>query len=898
LPIYALKPFNAFSQATSGIVTGYRNLFDSEPASLPVLDDKKNHLLSYLSMNRNRVVLVDFLHLFVFAGFAVAQPLYDLLGQNPEFFVSHKAGPALIIGIVFVLSVGVALGLVLCEFAASIFGERIRRSVHWVFVFGLATLVMLPPVKRWISGNDLVIVGVAVLASLSFVVFYVRWQGIRLFATVLSPVVLAFPLWFLLLTPVSRLVLPEVIDAQGDIEIENPVPVVLVVFDEFNITALLDAAGRIDPVRFPNFAALAAESWWFQNAVAASVSTERAVPAILTGRQPQPDGPLTPTATDHPQNLFTMLGKHYGLNVFESVTTLCPDTLCRVKGDAVPSRRYAAVFADVAMIYLHLITPPQIEQELPSLDAQWTGFGGALMGGEASTEYGVGSRPEPPVRGSNNRDSHLAYFLSQIKEHVNPGLHFFHVLLPHVTYEYLASGHQYSSERKPFPEGFIEVREWIGEDPLILTAYHRYLQQIGYLDRFLGQLRETLEASRLYDNALIILTADHGVAFQQGLSRRKVQNGNERDILKVPMIVKLPGQREGRISERLVSGLDVLPTIADVLGVKAQWVMDGRAMLSEEDPPRTEIEIPGEGRFTVKALEGFSRLTWQFEHFGMHTSLDRLVPKGPYPALIGQALTDLPVGQSSALRFHSEDVKYLEHVNPKSGFLPALFRAHILGTDDSNLPIAIGLNGRIWGTTTTSEWDGKRNYFSALFPPAAFKEGKNTVGVYQIDESDGKLMPIGWSDEGQMIRLSYDSSGSIKLMLSDGREIPVNRERGVIQGNLDTVGFVGNMLVLSGWAGDIAENRPASEVLIFAGEELLSRVEPESSRQDVADAHQRQGLLHSGFHALVPVEVVKSHASEIRVILVSQAEKTLELFLSNKQKDVVLAAREKGGSGP
>jgi hypothetical protein len=280
----------------------------------------------------------------------------------------------------------------------------------------------------------------------------------------------------------------------------------------------------------------------------------------------------------------------------------------------------------------------------------------------------------------------------------------------------------------------------------------------------------------------------------------------------------------------------------------------------------------------------------------MYTSLDRLVPKGPYPALIGQALANLRLGQSSTLQFHSEDVKYLEHVNPESGFLPALFRAHILETDDSNLPIAIALNGRIWVTTTTSEWDGKQNYFSVLLPPAAFKEGKNTVGVYQIDESDGKLLPIGWSDESQTIRLSYDSSGAMKLVLSDRREIPVNRERGVMQGNLDSVRLVGNILVFSGWAGDIAENRPASEVLIFAGEELVSRVEPESSRQDVADAHQRQGLLHSGFHAIVPVDVIKSHASDIRVILVSQGERTLGLFLSNEQKEVVRVALENGVS--
>lgn len=845
-------------------------------------------------MTGNRVVFIDFLHLFALVGFAVAQPVFDLLGQNPEFFVSHKAGPVLIIVMVFFLSIGVALGLVLLELVVGLFGERVRRWMHWGLVFCLATLTVLPPMRRLIHGSDFGIVGIALLIGFVFSILYVRCQAARLFVTVLSPVVLAFPLWFLSLTPVGRLVMPDAIGAQGDIKIENPVPVVVVILDEFNVTALLDAEGKIDPVRFPNFSTLAAESWWFPNAVSASGHTTRAVPAILTGLQPQPDVPLTPTVTDYPQNLFTLLGNHYRLNVFESVTTLCPDTLCRQEGAADTLRRYAALFADVAVIYLHIITPPQLGQELPSLNAQWTGFGEALMVGVPLLEGEVGSHSNGPVRKSSNRGSHLTSFLSQMKKSSSPVLHVLHVLLPHVTYEYLASGHHYFSERTPFPEGYIEDREWIGEDPLILTAYQRYLQQIGFLDRFLGQLRDTLETARLYDKALIILTADHGVAFQRGLSRRGVENGNASDILKVPMIVKLPGQREGRISKQLVSGIDVLPTIVDVLGVTAPWELDGRSMLSDEEPPRTEIEIPGVGHFQAKALEGFSRLKWQVDHFGMHTSLDRLVPKGPYPELIGQALTDLRIASSSVLRFHSEAVNYLEDVNLESGFLPALFRAHILETDERNLPLAIALNGRIWVTTRTSKWDERQNYFSVLLPPAAFKDGRNVVGVYQIEEAGEKLLQIERDDGGSKVSVHLDRSGRMKLVVSDTHEIFINVDRGVMQGNLDSVSLIGNMLLFSGWGADIAGKRPATEVLIFAGEELVSRVEPGSSRQGVADVYQQQGLLHSGFNALVPVEVLKSHAGQIRVILVSKGDRTLGLSLIDEQKNVIRAALDKG----
>jgi hypothetical protein len=101
------------------------------------------------------------------------------------------------------------------------------------------------------------------------------------------------------------------------------------------------------------------------------------------------------------------------------------------------------------------------------------------------------------------------------------------------------------------------------------------------------------------------------------------------------------------------------------------------------------------------------------------------------------------------------------------------------------------------------------------------------------------------------------------------------------------------MLVFAGWGADLEENRPAAEVLIFAGESLVSRVVPGSRRQDVANAHQRQALLYSGFKAIAPVDVLKSDAGEIRVILVSQGDRTLGLSFSEEQKHVIRAALQK-----
>ena len=63
---------------------------------------------------------------------------------------------------------------------------------------------------------------------------------------------------------------------------------VLLVLDEFPGDSLLDARGRIDPVRYPNFAALASDATWFRNAFSVYDSTTKAVPLILDGRRPVP----------------------------------------------------------------------------------------------------------------------------------------------------------------------------------------------------------------------------------------------------------------------------------------------------------------------------------------------------------------------------------------------------------------------------------------------------------------------------------------------------------------------------------------------------------------------------------------------------------------------------------
>ena len=90
-----------------------------------------------------------------------------------------------------------------------------------------------------------------------------KLKALRNFLAFLSVAALIFPLHFLLLTPVSKLLLPEDPRRLTGVEVTNRRNVVLVVFDEFSGAALMKENREINALRYPNFATLARDSYWF-----------------------------------------------------------------------------------------------------------------------------------------------------------------------------------------------------------------------------------------------------------------------------------------------------------------------------------------------------------------------------------------------------------------------------------------------------------------------------------------------------------------------------------------------------------------------------------------------------------------------------------------------------------
>ena len=286
------------------------------------------------------------------------------------------------------------------------------------------------------------------------------------------------------------------------------------------------------------------------------------MPAILDGRRAE-EGSL-PTFAQHPRNLFTLLGDSYRLNVSEEATYLCPPRLCPDAAQASLADRMRSLSEDLGVVYAHMVLPSALEDELPSVSEGWGDFNGGDAA-EAALE----------MLGDNGRPGRFEDWLRSIRPSSQPSLNFKHTLLPHVPWQYLPDGRAYSRGGGR-PAGLQD--EQAMEQPfLVRQLYQRHLLQLGYTDRLIGRLIARLKETGLWDRALVVVTADHGVSFRVGQGdRRAVTPENVEDIAPIPLFVKAPGQDRGRIATGPVQTIDILPTIADELGVRLPWRVDGR----------------------------------------------------------------------------------------------------------------------------------------------------------------------------------------------------------------------------------------------------------------------------------------------------------------------------------
>ena len=111
--------------------------------------------------------------------------------------------------------------------------------------------------------------------------------------------------------------------------------------------------------------------------------------------------------------------------------------------------------------------------------------------------------------------------------------------------------------------------------------YPDYLSAINRVDYNLGKLINTLKEKGLYDNTVIIYTSDHGCHFKTRNAEYK-RSCHEASI-HTPLVIGGGAFKRGRVDDRLVSLIDLPPTMLDFADIYIPSFFSGISILEQEE---------------------------------------------------------------------------------------------------------------------------------------------------------------------------------------------------------------------------------------------------------------------------------------------------------------------------
>ena len=129
-----------------------------------------------------------------------------------------------------------------------------------------------------------------------------------------------------------------------------------------------------------------------------------------------------------------------------------------------------------------------------------------------------------------------------------------------------------------------------------------YDAEIAFMDAQLGRLFSFLKKKKLWHKTMIVLTADHGQAHgEQGFWGHGWRFFEP--IVKVPLLVKLPGQESSRVVSNPVQTLDILPTVSAYYDLETPPQIGGRSLLPTFSASATEPGATEPGARRPSAVE-------------------------------------------------------------------------------------------------------------------------------------------------------------------------------------------------------------------------------------------------------------------------------------------------------
>jgi hypothetical protein len=682
------------------------------------------------------------------SGLAVAQPLLDLFGKNPQFFVAGNYSKVQIVAFALLIVLVPPVIGIAATAIASFVDRRAGTVVYGAVVTLLAAIFALALLRNLDVDRAAYVFTAAVAFALLAAFLVLRTRGGQLLTTYLSVANVLFLGAFLFASPTAELVTGS--NSVGDLgtvavpDVEGQV--VVVVLDEFPATTIMRGDGTINSERYPGFAQLAATSTWFRNASSHFALTHFAVPSILTGTNGE--GDALPTVNDYPRNLFTLLGEELPVQRYEIVTDLCPSSVC----NPPPRRSLMDAIDDASVVYGHRVLPAELRAELPAIDKSWGAYGveeenvndpGAdLVNQEQAAEGADDKTPierayakwlamNPDERSALGQAGVLQDFTRRIT--ASPGLTFVHVALPHAPWTLSRTGQRmayYPEEVEPTDPAFPHYAR---------LQYQMHSMQVGATDTAIGELVDHLQSLPTWEETLLVVMSDHGLSLTPPDMGRNMTDANREEVLRMPLFIKAPGQTEGEVRDDSAQTIDVLPSIVDLLDIRTDWEFDGHSLFDGSEAHTT----PPVSADIAPALAIAAQRSEQFPHGDGWTGLAAVGDNGD---LVGRSVAEFGQGEPSAYRAQLSQADLFGELPTDDGRAPFVVSGRAWGAAGSAAPpeLLVAVNGQLAGVVGGYRPDRSQWKFTG-FVGDVYRDGANEVALYEVTRSgaDVTLRPVG-----------------------------------------------------------------------------------------------------------------------------------------------------------
>lgn len=161
-----------------------------------------------------------------------------------------------------------------------------------------------------------------------------------------------------------------------------------------------------------------------------------------------------------------------------------------------------------------------------------------------------------------------------------------------------------------------------GQQALVDKHRLRYRESLLAADAALGAQLDRLEASGWLSKAIVVISTDHGESFEKGYLGHAGARLHDA-VMHGPLLIRLPGQREGRVVDAPVSQVDLAPTLLELAGAPALPAAEGRSLrpwlIGETLPtvPVFAMAMEHQSRFKplrsghFVVIDGDDKLIWQ-----------------------------------------------------------------------------------------------------------------------------------------------------------------------------------------------------------------------------------------------------------------------------------------------